>query len=247
VLLDGRVLTDTRGRSLLLSDPTDLYPHGILGDRTEPQGIVILASDGAMENHWSLDDRTVFETLAPIWIDLDRDGSREIVITRSGDAAGASLQVFSETGDLVAAGPPIGAAFRWTHLLAVGPLGPDGAQEIVTVRTPHIGGVLEYYRLRGSHLELVHARPGFSTHRIGSRNLDTAVAADLDGDGRAEVLLPSQDFRTLHLVARSSTGSRVIWSRELDGAMSSNIAVVTSEDTLALALGTAEAELLIWD
>ena len=72
--------------------------------------------------------------------------------------------------------------------------------------TPHIGGVLKCYRVRGDRLELVHTRRGYSTHRIGSRNLRTSLLVDLEGDGRQELVLPTQDQRYLSLIARTAAG-----------------------------------------
>jgi hypothetical protein len=247
VLPDALPLRDDRGRALLLIEPTDSYAHGILGDALEATGVAILDRTGVLEQSWVLDDDSVFETLAPIWVDLNADGKREIVITRSSPESGAALQVFSEEGEVLARGPAIGTAYRWTHLLAVAPTGPSGETEILTVRTPHIGGVLEFYRLKGRRLELVHSRRGFSTHRIGSRNLDMAVVADLGGHEELEILLPTQDFNTLQLVRRRPEGSSLVWSHELPAALSTNLGVISDRGMLSIACGTSDGKLLIWD
>ena len=76
--------------------------------------------------------------------------------------------------------------------MAVAPLGPSGKVGIVDVLTPHIGGIVEFYRLQNDILKVVVKIPGFSSHKIGSRNLDMAVAGDFDGDARMELLVPNQ-------------------------------------------------------
>ena len=78
-------------------------------------------------------------------------------------------------------GPAIGRGNRWRHQIAVAPFGPNGERELVDVLTPHIGGVVEFYRMVGDRIEIVATVPGFTSHVIGSRNLDLALAADADG------------------------------------------------------------------
>lgn len=58
--------------------------------------------------------------------------------------------------------------------------------------TPHIGGEVEFYRLRGDQLEIVAQVPSYTSHVLGTHNLDMATAVEIDGDGRLELLLPNQ-------------------------------------------------------
>ena len=55
------------------------------------------------------------------------------------------------------------------------------------MRTPHIGGIVEAYRLVEDRFELVASQPGYRSHQLGSSNLDMALLADLVGDGRLEI------------------------------------------------------------
>jgi len=131
--------------------------------------------------------------------------------------------------------------------LAVAPFVPGGELEIAAVRTPHIGGILEFYKLVGSTLEISASIPGFSTHSIGSRNLDTAVAGDFDGDGWIEILLPDQSHQNLLAVRRSNRGADIVWSLPLGSEYSSNIAAISNYDGLiGLGIGTVDRILRLW-
>ena len=63
--------------------------------------------------------------------------------------------------------------------------------------TPHIGGVVEFYHLEGNALLIYASISGFTSHTIGSRNLDRGAAGDFDGDGQVELLLPNQALTEL--------------------------------------------------
>ena len=88
----------------------------------------------------------VIEGIAPIWVDWNQDGEREIIVTLSDLANGAQVVVFNEQGKRIAEGPAIGQGYRWRHQIAVAPFGPNGEMELVDVLTPHLGGVVEFYQ-----------------------------------------------------------------------------------------------------
>jgi hypothetical protein len=247
-LHDGRIVRDGSGRLLLLTGNSSRYRHGILGDRIEATGFAIVETDPVprVVNRFTLKDKSVFETLRPIWKDMDGDGNPDIILTRSESRGGAGLQIYSQEGRLIAAGDPIGRGFRWLHLLAAGPLGPGGELEIAAVLTPHIGGRLEYYRLKKRRLIPAHSRSGYSTHRIGSRNLDTALAGDFNADGRMELLLPRQNFRILDSLRRTESGLEIDFSVDLRGELSTNIAGYSFAGEIFLALGTDAGEVILF-
>ena len=238
-LRDGRPAALGEGRYVLFAGPTDRYRHGALGDTTEPATLVAVdASEPAVDWTTSVGPPEVFEGLQPLVADLDGDGDPEIVTTLADTADGARIAVFDAGGEHLATGPVYGPG--WRHQLAVGPLGPDGERELAVVRKPHVDRVVEFYRLRDESLDVVATVEGVSTHTYGSRNLDGALAGDLDGDGRTELLAPTADRRTLVAIRRTSDGAETAWRRALDGPVSSNLAGVAVPDGLAVGVGTGE-------
>ncbi len=176
--------------------PVTRYDHGVLGDGIE--GGALLAVDAAGQTHrLELPNHLVFEDITPRLADLDGDGTSEIVTISSDLATGAAVAVYGLAGGQLterAATLPIGQAHRWLSIAAIADFTAEPGLEIAIVKTPHIGGVLEILSL--AHNELTRIRPrlsGFSTHFIGSRHVSLAHAQDIDGDGFAELALPSQN------------------------------------------------------
>jgi hypothetical protein len=180
--------------------PTDRYRHGVLGDAVEGGSLVVIDARGGW-HEIVLTDAFVFEDITPRIADLDGDGTNEIVAIRTDLRAGAALAIYGlRDGRLaeLAETRPIGVANRWLSVAAIADFRGEGRNTIAVVKTPHIGGILELYRFADGNLELVRGpSPGYSTHRIGSRELTLAVAADLDGDGRPELVLPDQSLRKI--------------------------------------------------
>ena len=247
-LPDARILVDEDERILLLTDPTGRYGHGVLGDDLEAAGIALVETRPTPQVvlHIDIPAPTVIEGLAPIWADLTGDGRREILVTLSDEELGARIAVFDETGNQIATGPAIGQGYRWRHQIAVAPFGPLGEIEVVDVLTPHIGGVVEFYHLIDDALDIAARMPGYTSHRIGSRNLDMAVAGDFDGDGRTELLLPNQALTELGAVRHTQTGARIVWTLPLSQQISTSLAAVTlAADRLAIGLGYGQT-LHLW-
>jgi hypothetical protein len=236
-------LVSAAGRLYVLAARTRDYGHGVLGDDVEAGSVAVLDPTGGVEAELA-PPSGVIEGIAPIVTDVDGDGRREIVVTATDADRGARLVALSESGPSMT-GPAIGAGFRWRHQLAVAPFGPGGETELAVVKTPHIGGTAEFYRAAGGELDLVAARDGYSTHSIGSRNLDNAVAGDLDGDGRIELLVPDDPHRELAGLRRVEGGVDEVWRVSLGGRLTSNLCVVPDPDGAVVAAGRAGA-LRVW-
>jgi hypothetical protein len=237
MLADGRVVRVSEDRYALLGDRTDRYRHRALGDAVEGGSLVVADARGTVETRHAIDPPAVIEAQAPMAADLDGDGRRELLVPVSDSADGARIAAFAPDGSRLATGPIHGSG--WRHPLAVAPLGPDGKPELAVVRKPHVEHVLEFYRFDGGELSVRTTLRGFRSHTYGSRSLDGALAADLDGDGAAELLVPTTGRDELAAVGRTADGAAVDWRLPLDGTLRTNLAGTADGEGVAVGAGTA--------
>lgn len=243
--LDVGALPDARvvrydGRLFVYGRATDEYDHGVLGDGAEAGGVAVVDPEGPEVTAWlNPPDGTVFEGLAPLVAQWG--GETTVVTTASDGDAGARVVAYAPDGTVRASGPAVGSGFRWRHQIALAPFPADGATELAAVRTPHIDGTVEFYRLDGDGASLAAERSGYAPHRIGSRNLDMAAAGDFDGDGRTELVVPDDEMRTLAGLRRTEGGVAEAWRAPLGGRLTTNVGVAGG----AVAVGWADA-LRIW-
>lgn len=185
------------------ADPTTRYPHGALGDTTEA-GSLIVEVDSKRHRH-VLPETQVFEDDTPRIVDLDRDGVFEIVTIRTDVAAGAAVAVYNvgESGiEERAATPPIGRSNRRLSIAAIERFDRTGQHLIAVVRTPHIGGELEVLQLHGNALTSRYPRlSGVTSHIYGDPETSFAAAADMDGDGRPDLVLTDHTRQTLLMLS----------------------------------------------
>ena len=246
-LWDSRIAVSADGRLAVLSEPTDRYPHGIAGDPLEASAVTIIDPSDRSERSFLVDETAVVEGVGVMWIDADGDGIEELLATLSDAVSGSRLVLFDADGTRRAEGPPIGQGNRWRHQIGAGPVGPESEFEIVSVRTPHIRGIAQLYRLVGDELKIVAEASGVTSHHIFSRNMDMALLADADGDGTIELVAPTQDLERLAGLRRDRNGAQIVWTVALGGRLQTNVAAVsTPEGGLALAAGTDDGRLRIW-
>lgn len=245
-LLDGRLTLSSDRRLGVLVHPTDRYDHGVVGDRFEASGVAFVSLDTQEIVSELTLESDVFEGMVGMFADLDGDQVDEYIMTASNAELGAWLVVLDDNGELLAESDPIGQGGRWRHQIAAAPFGPNGEIELVDVRTPHIGGVVEYFAMRNGQLDLVASIDGFSSHTIGSRNLDMAVAFDVDGDGQVELVVPNTPKDELAVLRRVGDTVEVVMTLPLGGVLSTNLVAVEVADHVVLAAGTADGRLLIW-
>ncbi|MFB6304587.1 MAG: hypothetical protein ABEH47_05430 [Haloferacaceae archaeon] len=241
---DARVVV-ADGLVYVLGKATDRYAHGVLGDEIEG-GAVAVVDPRTRDVRYLRPESGVIEDTKPIVTDVDGDGDLEVLVPVSDADRGTRLVTFRPGGGVEATGPPVGTGYRWRHQIAVGPFGPGGEREIAAVRTPHLGGVAEFYRADGDEIRLVATRDGgYASHRSGSRNLDMAAAGDFDGDGRPELLVPGGDGRRLVALRRTDGGVAEAWTVPVGGRLRTNVAAAAGERGLTLGVGRGET-LRLW-
>lgn len=251
---DARLVMNKTGQIALYANSTDQrYVHGIMGDNFEGATLLILEVKNSQIGVLARVDllgEDVYEGINPFWADIDGDGIEDLVTTISNGSLGARLRVYLWDGRKIKQevdGPAIGLGNRWRHQLTAGAFGPNGEIEVVDILTPHIGGVMEFYRLQGNTLNIVAQLPGVTTHVIGSRNLDQTVAGDFNGDGQLEIVVMNQARNQVVAVQHTVEGAQEVWRLDAGDEIITNLSPVELIDgTLGLAVGTADNRLRIW-
>ena len=116
-----------------LAEPTDDYPHGVLGDDLEGGALAVRLRDGTT-HIFRLDDGSVFEDLTPRLADIDGDGRDEVWTVRSDSRHGTRLEAYTMVDGALRrryATAPIGIGFRWLNPLGIGDIDGDGSAEAV--------------------------------------------------------------------------------------------------------------------
>ncbi len=240
-------------RKAWFAGPTDIYRHGILGDRIE--AAVLVAEDAGGDRYEiaaSTEARldAVFEDLQPRLADLDGDGTTEIVAIRTFTDAGAAIAIYGLAGGkltLLAQTPPIGLPGRWRNPSAIADFDARPGLEIAEIVTPHIGGTLRLWHFDrdAGKLEAIADAGGFSNHFIGSRELRLSAAADLDGDNTSELGLPSANRKALRIMAFSAGKATQVAAVKLPARIDKAVGVISEADGPAFVAGLESGELVL--
>ena len=255
--VDAQALPDSRitlgsldgsGRlqAVVLSDPTDRYPHGVLGDKLEASAVtVVTVAPNALTIRFRYVVRApaVFEDLIPIVAPIGEGRRPAVVVVKSAPRQGSSILVLGwrEGGlEVLAEGPAFGQSHRWVHAIGAADVSGDGIPELVAVNTPHLAGVLVAYGRRAASLIPSAKALGYSSHAAGSRNQDQAAIADMSGNGRLEVILPRQSRDVLAALEQSNGRWEERWALQLTGAVQSNLLVEDLDGNGLLDLAVAD-------
>jgi hypothetical protein len=250
-LPDGLVATYEGGdiRAAWYTEPTSRYRHGILGDGIEAGALIVETSAGLSLN-LVLPGTEVFEDRYPRLADLDGDGSVEVITIRSSLSKGASVAVYGLKDGVLAERAStgyIGRSNRWLNIAGIADFDGQDGQEIAFVRTPHIGGTLFFYQYRNGSLSEIAAIDGFSNHVIGSREMRLSAITDVNGDGLADIALPSDSRRHLRIVGFEDGNPVDLAVVPLPGRIDRAIAVDRNGSTTGFVVGLDDGSVFrIW-
>jgi len=207
-----------------LTRPTTRYAHGILGDAIEAGGLKVKTASGRIYEH-VLPTGFVFEDRRARLIDLDGDGRDEIVVVLSSLNEGAALAVYGIVDGnilLKAKTPHIGRTHRWLNPAEFADLDGDGNIEITAVWTPHLGRVLQAWRLVRGKLQQVAGIKGYSNHAIGSPVQDLTEIVTLS-DGRMALAIPTPRYDEVAFVVLQQGRFTEVARRPAGGRITSAI------------------------
>jgi hypothetical protein len=235
-LSDARItvgsLDGTAGlQALVLSDPTDRYPHSALGDKLEASAVTVLTvapNSLVFRGRYMVRAPAVLEDLIPILAPIGEGRRPAVIVVKSVPGRGSSVMALGwrESGlKRLAEGPAFGQSNRWVHVVGAADLSGDSIPELIAVNTPHLAGVLVAYERRGDALVPTAKALGYSSHAFGSRNQDQAVIADMSGSGRLEIILPRQSRDVLAALEMSNGRWEERWALQLSGPVQSNLLV----------------------
>jgi len=218
-------------QALVLSDPTDRYPHGTLGDKLEASAVTVMTvAPNALvfRGRYVVRAPAVIEDLIPILAPIGEGRRPAIVVVKSAPRLGSSVMALGwrEGGlERLAEGAAFGQSNRWVHVIGAADLSGDSIPELIAVNTPHLAGVLVAYERRGNVLVPTAKALGYSSHALGSRNQDQAAIADMSGNGRLQIILPRQSRDVLAALEMSSGRWEERWALQLAGPVQSNLLV----------------------
>ena len=213
---DSRVVAGQRDVAWAwLGSPTLRYPHGALGSPTHAASLhaVVRSRSGEWRQVESrLPVHRVYEDRIPRIVDMDQDGSEEIVLVEADALRGASLVVMgvehTERGPILierARSAFVGSTFRWLNPVGAADFDADGKLDLAMVLTPHIGGELQLLHYRPPSLVPYARALDVSNHRMGALEQTLAVIVQVAGQ-RPTVLVPDMTLRALHALRWDAPG-----------------------------------------
>jgi len=228
------------------AEPTDRYPHGALGDGIE--GGALVAEDRYGRGYLlRLGPAEVFEDLTPRVVDIDGDGSNEVVTIRSSVRAGAAVAVYGISGSRLierGATEPIGRPNRWLNIAGIADFTGNGQLDIAIVKTPHTGGRLEILAWSRDELKVVDSAEGFSNHVFGSLDQGLSAVASVDGDRIPDLVLPSATREEIRMVTAAGGKIQTLATLPLPARVVTTIGILEKGARPSFATGLDDGSLI---
>lgn len=185
------------------AEPTQRYPHGVLGDDIE-WGALLITVDmctGCETRDLRrftirLPDTRVFEDTEPRVVDLDGDGHPSVVVVESDATQGARLAIYTQGGYQTGT-PFIGRRNRWLAPIGAADLDGDGHVELAYIDRPHLAKTLRVWRYVAGTLTEVAQQPGLTNHRIGERDIAGGIRSCA---GVPEMIVATADWSRLQAI-----------------------------------------------
>ncbi|WP_435139293.1 FG-GAP repeat domain-containing protein [Pseudopelagicola sp. nBUS_19] len=203
-------LTETAQAEILSAwydEPTTRYTHGVLGDIEEWGALVLKVSTCAdcafrkvVTFRFVLPQSRVFEDLEPRLIDLDNDGTPEVVVIESDADQGSALVVYDESGRITQT-PHIGQRNRWLAPIGAADFDGDGRVELAYIDRPHLAKTLRVWRYDNDQLGHVVDKSGLTNHRIGEDYISGGIR--ICGD-TPEIVTVNSDWTRIMATTLSS-------------------------------------------
>ena len=239
-----------------LTDPTREYPHEALGASVHAKSVSISErrpvqiAAGAQRvpvevSRVEAGPDAVFEDREPRLAQLGREGPPEIVTVKTYTGQGSALAVIGRRGGawrVVAETPPAGEPNTWLNPAAVADFLGTGRPQIAIVRKPHADGVVQLWAFEGDALTLKAEKAGYANHVFGRSAQDLAATSDLDRDGRPELIVPTQDRRSLAVLSMRD-GIREVARIPLPARAETGVATLGSGSDLHILVGLEDGRI----
>ena len=226
--------------------------HSVFGKDINSGGGFLFQKRNGQIQTLILNEKEVFTDLAPRVVDLDADGQEELVLIKTDEERGTTLNIYSsgfKSPTLITTTQAIGNSDGWLNPVGFGDFDGDGNLELAYIQDPHDEGVLRLLNYDQGQLTELAAQAGYSNHKPASPVLELSVVVDWNGDGRDEIAVPLSDRMTLTLCTLANGSLHQIGSVKHQVEITTAIIAHNIDDDALpeLIYGLADGQLMIID